>query len=195
MIPRRDPSTNLAVLTALTEQLERYLEGGELTRRVVCELESGREAATLTIGVVVALTDSLTRNAHRLTTAEREQLTHQLELQAQVRDAHRPEYAAKLARELKSHLDSWEWFLDDCARGEPSCRDDYETEVWLRSRVEALLDHAARHGFDTGDARERVADLDRILRSVFVEGEYIGPADRADWYPKDKYWWLYLRPQ
>lgn len=195
MIPDRDPSTNLAVLSALTEQLERYLQGGELTRRVVCELPGGREAATLTIGVLVALTESLERNAHQLSEAEREKLTEELRRQAHLREVHRPAYATKLARELKSHLDSWEWFLDDCVREEPSCREDYESEVWLRSRIEDLIDHADQHGFDVGSAKDRAAEADELLRSVFVPGEYVGPAGKRELYPPDKYWWLYGKPE
>jgi hypothetical protein len=108
--------------------------------------------------------------------------------------AHGPAYREKLRRELKSHLDSWEWFLDECERREATCREDYESEVWLRTRIFEIVSHAADSGIDIGDAGDRLAALDARLRAVFRDGDYVGPAGGAAAYPPETHWWLHGRP-
>jgi hypothetical protein len=63
--------------------------------------------------------------------------------------------------------------------------------VWIRTRIEQLLDHAGHHGFDVQHAARRVSELDTVLRGVFEPGEYIGSPGSEDLYPKARYWWLY----
>jgi hypothetical protein len=99
-----------------------------------------------------------------------------------------------LRHELRSQVDSWRWFVDDCARDEDACADRYPREVATRLRIEGLLDEAAAVGADTADGRARAVSLDDTLRRHFAAGPYCGPSGQASRYGAERYWWLYGRP-
>jgi hypothetical protein len=195
MIPSRDPRVNLAILDAMVGELERYLASSDLSHRVVYELSGRRHAATLTIGTMVAVTHALEQTASQLGKIDARLLAILVEQQAAIRMANRDAYRAKLSRELKSHLDSWSWFLDDCERRERSCREDYAAEVWLRTRIGELFEHASDCGFDVAASRSRCSVLDDTLKGVLVDGPFLGPEGEESAFPEATFWWLYGRPE
>ena len=100
----------------------------------------------------------------------------------------------KLRRELKSTMDSWEWFVNGCSRGGRECADDYAAEVRSRLRAERLLGVADERRLDVVAERDRLATIDGRLRRLFHPGVYRGPAGERDRWSGDECWWLYGAP-
>jgi hypothetical protein len=191
LIPDEDA---LAVLTELVGELERFLEADDVTRQVVYRGPRGPRVVTLTLGGLLALIDRLERDAPNLLPDERQQLDEAVSTFENLRGVHAKAYHDALVRELKSQLDSWSWFVDECRRGDDACFDDYPAEAWIRTRVHELLHEADGQGYDVSAERERLAQLDDALQALFQYGDYIGPADRQDIFSRDEHWWLFGRP-
>lgn len=190
-----DPGRNLAQFVAMVGELDRYLELGKPYRGVVADWPGGgRQTVTLSLGVVRDLVTALERDAERLVPAERADFEAARERLRAVRSARREAYGAMLRHELRSQLDSWRWFVDDCARDEDAAADRYPREVATRLRIEGLLEEAATVDADAADAQARATSLDDALRRHFASGAYCGPSGQAAHYGPERYWWLYGRP-
>ena len=113
---------------------------------------------------------------------------------ARVRSARSSQYFKKLARELKSYVDSWRWFLQNCWDGDSRCINDYAQEVSTRLRIESLLEEGKGEAA-LEEGRQRVRELDERLRSIWEPGPFLLDPALADRYPRDRFWWLYGRPK
>jgi hypothetical protein len=190
----QDLGHNLALLGAMVDQLASFLAGDDLTRKIVVEIGGHAVNTTMSLGIMVDLVEALDRAAAGMLPSERQQLDGLVSRLEAVRATHARAYADKLGREVKSHLDAWEWFLDGCERGDDSCFDDYASEVWRRTRIQQLLREARALRVDDHEARTRLEALDGRLDAIIQFGDYCGPRGEADAYPRETCWWLYCRP-
>jgi len=191
---------DLARFEAMLDGFDRYVSGRDLYRKVLVETAEGRrKMTTMSIGVMLDLADSLNQllRAPDGGAIDSERVARALERFDAARSEHREAYEGKLRREMKSNLDAWSWFLDDCAEGKRQCVDEYPSEVRKRLRLERLLAEAGRLGIDVSSELERLDRLDQRLGSMFErdeDGGYCGPQGDESLYPRTRFWWLYGRP-
>jgi hypothetical protein len=172
--------------------LDRYLDVGRPYRPIEVPLASGAsEPGTVSIGLALEMFGELDRRRTGLQPGQSRRLARIAALWDRARSARGGDYERMLRHELKSQLDTWGWYLDDCARGGSERADDYPHEVTARRRIQALLDEASANHLDVGRERARTAGLDGALRAMFVSGPFAGPPTEAARRPADVYWWLY----
>jgi hypothetical protein len=189
-----DPEHNLRILEAMVDELEDYLQSDELFRQLVVQTPERTLMPKLTVGLMREHVDALEHDFVDLLPAMRNRITSAIRGFEKVRDANLDLYADKLRQEMKGHLDSWSWFLKSCADGDDECVDNYSREVWIRTRLEELALEARSLGIAAPEAMDRLQELDQRLDDMFVKGEYVGPAETANQYAADRFWWLYGRP-
>lgn len=190
-----DPGANLLQLEAMAESFDAYLDQASPYRDVaVQDPGDGARVMTMSIGLVLDLIEALERGEDELQPGERDRLAGARRTIRALRHGRPKDYERLLLRELKSQLDAWRWYLEDCERGARGCREAYGSESRKRTRIEQLLADADAVGADAAEARGRVARLDRQLRGLLEPGPFAGPAGTETRYPRKTHWWLYGRP-
>lgn len=187
------PGTNLALAQAMVDQLEDYLFGEKLYRQLLVRTPEGDKQPKMTIGALLDRLHALERQLDHLAPAQQSQFQAIRDRWQALKSQWAAQYADKVLWELKSLLDSWTWFIDDCMSGKRTCADDYSSEVWIRVRIEDLMKDIAGMA-DLADTRARLAPLDARLKRIFMPGPFVWSADRATSYPRERYWFLYGRP-
>ncbi len=186
---------DLALLAAMVEQLDSFLTRREVTRRLVFEWRGRRLAATMSLGILLNLTARLRDLAPSLPADQQERLQGLLRQVEKLRELRAEDYAAALRREVKSHLDSWSWYLESLSRGEQAAIDDYGSEVWIRTRLAQLLDEAQRIGLEVQAEARRLADCDRRLRDLVEPRPETGADGAMDADTNADSWWLQAAPR
>lgn len=194
MAHTRNMEIALATVAEMVDTFEDYLLGDDLYQQLKVSTPAGDRMPNMSAGSLLATLQDLhhAQQAGQLTGEETGRLA---ELEDEFRHLTRryPDaYRQKLTRELKSQLDSWRWFLQDCHDNPRRCRDDYPFEVRARSRAALLLDELGEQ--TPADQRARLNELDRELRGMFAAGEFVLDEELRDRHPRDCYWWLYGRP-
>ncbi|MFQ5613555.1 MAG: hypothetical protein ACE5H9_15635 [Anaerolineae bacterium] len=100
-------------------------------------------------------------------------------------------FQRKVEKELRSLLNTWAWFLDECAGDLQNCAHDYPHQVWRRSRIHALQQVAP--ALPESLAR-RLASLDERLRGLLRSEGFVWEATVRKYYPPEEFWWLYRQP-
>jgi hypothetical protein len=106
----------------------------------------------------------------------------------------RMRYQAKLARDLRSRLDTWAWYLDDCQAQGESATVHYARQVETRVKIELLLDEATQVKLDVQEERQRLRTLDQRLRADFNPGQFCWLEALAAGFPPERFWYLWGRP-
>lgn len=182
----------LTVLSSMVNRLQDYLEDDRLFKTITVYTPEGERLLKMTIGTILQRLEELReRPLDQEQADELAELEHEFE---RVRQRNRDLYFKKLGRELKSYVDSWRWFLQNCWDGDQKCVADYPLEVATRLRIESLLEEGAHHPA-LAEGRRRVEELDARLHANWQPGEFILPEELASRYPRDRYWWLYGRPR
>lgn len=185
---------NLEVFDVMVDEMEAYLESDDLTRQLVVQTDEGTQMPNMTIGLMLDYYQALQRQVPNMLPRQREGLERIITRFEDTRDTRIDAYGDKLRREMKSHMDAWAWFLENCEDGEASCVEDYPSEVWRRTRLEDLRDEARGVELDISQQVARLEKLDRDLDDLFHAGEYVGREGTESERPKDTYWWLYGTP-
>lgn len=185
-------ATRLAVTEAMAKELPDYLMDDGLYRNLRVDTPEGTVQPALTPGALLENLALLRRANAGLTAEQQSRLAAAQQQTDQARRVYATQWQARAQRELKAALDSWKWYLDD-AQGSAQARENYKSEVHLRTRIATLLNEL---GDDpaTADARRRLESLDARLRAMLQGSVYEGPDNAEGIYPRDRAWWLYGKP-
>jgi hypothetical protein len=186
---------DLALCRAMAEEMEDYLKSSVLFWEPNRSRTGGADLPKLTIGGLLLAIRRLSTLRHRLSAAQlqvldraREQLDHQ-------RTQWRTRYTSKLARDLRSRLDAWDWYLEDLEDRPGSGAAHYGRQVETRVKAELLLEEEREIGMDAEQSQRRQAMLDRRLRAEFERGDFCWPEPLADGFPPERYWYLWGGPK
>jgi len=187
-----EPAVDLVILQAMAAELDRYLVANELYRTVAVPLSSGLQKVQMTGA------DLLTR-MHRLS-ALRDQLSQREqfllnELQHHVRQTianFREQFQSRLQREISVRLNSLRWFFDDCETEPLRCHIEFPFEMRNRQRIEEALKELDDPLDDT--LKNRLERIDTRIRTMAVASPFVWDDRLQTVFPRDRYWYLYLRP-
>ena len=98
----------------------------------------------------------------------------------------RSAWEKKVAREIANRLRLWSQFLSDYVNAPDQNLDSYRTEARGRAILQLLL-------AEQPDAPEKTAlvELDAVLKSCLVPGEFIWEPELQAAFPKGTFWYLY----
>lgn len=187
-----DPATDLLTLEAMTAELEEYILKDELYRPVRVHTPAGDQMIQMSGG------DLLTR-IYRLA-AERDALTPDQQARFDKARAQaestiyslRTRFHDRLNRELKSRLDTLNWFLDEAASDPGKGRSEYPFEIRNRQRIDAILTEL---GPDvTPDLKTMVTRVDDRIRGLARSSGFVWDQRLESVFPRTRFWYLYVNP-
>ncbi len=189
-----DLAVELAICRTMANEMESYLLSNQLFRQIVVRTPLGDLQPKMTLGAFLEHYRRLRRRQSALSPAQQAELNSIGETWATMKRRYESRYEELMRHELRSHLDSWTWFLDDCLKRPSRCQEDYPTEARIRARIALLLEELGPDA-EIQKEKSRLAVLDDRLRRLWQRGRFIWPGETADAYPPDRYWFLYGYPQ
>jgi hypothetical protein len=99
----------------------------------------------------------------------------------------------KLLAESKARIQTWSFFLSDCAETPGSCADEYPMQAEGRTMICLLLSKAdGVLGVD--QLHGQIQGLDHHLHTLTTLTPFIWDPIFEPAYPRDPFWWLYSKP-
>lgn len=184
----------LLVAQAMAQELPDYLLGDRLFRQIVVRTPSGTQQPKMTLGSLLSRFQLLGHFASSLEAGQQQQLSAVAAAIEDNRRIYRAQWVGFIQKELRSYLDSWRWYVDECVR-RGGCASTYPGEVWIRTRLALLLEEAASLGMTILTEQGHLRRLDSQLRSMWREGSFLLEDAVRALYPMDRYWWLYGLPR
>lgn len=186
------PEVDLDVLAAEVEELEEYIIKGEVYRTLRVATPSGVQMVQMSAG------DLLTR-LYRLE-GERERLP--VEQRSRVKDlalharstiySLRTRFHDLLAREIKTRVDSLNWFLDDVMGDPKRARSEYPYEIRNRQRIALMV---AELGDEMPSAlKSELNRVDERIRMIVKPASFAWDSQLEPVFPRDRFWYLYVSP-
>jgi hypothetical protein len=182
---------DVVLCEAMADELESYLKSNALFWEPNRRRPGGSDLPKLTLGGLLLARQRLETSRPRLTPDQLRALDRAGRELAHHRAQGRTRYQAKLARDLRSRLDAWAWYLDDCQEQGETASVYYPRQVETRVKVDLLLDEAVAVGLEVEEARQRLAALDERLRVDFVPGEFCWVEPLAAGFPAERFWYLW----
>jgi hypothetical protein len=178
---------DLEYLRAIVEGLEDYLLSKELYWSLGVAAPRGEPAfPPLTLGGLLLAQARL--HARDLAPGQRDQLVLLEERVDGIRSRWRVAWGRKAAHDFRARLNLWRDFLEEYRQNTQGNVDRYAYEVGRRVMLHLLAPEA--ESIPPTEA-ELLAGLDRLLRAVFVPGDFVWEAELAGGFPLEVYWYLY----
>lgn len=187
-------TTELLVAEAMAAELTDYLLGDRLFRQIVVQSPLGTQQPKMTLGGVLSRLQLLQFRSAALAPEERTRVERLASAVDEARRTYRAPWESFLRKEIKSNLDSWRWYMDECFR-RGGCASTYPAEVRARVRLALLFDEAVSARFDILAEQGHLRRLDSQLRNVWRDGAFLLDPSLRGLYPADRYWWLYGLPK
>lgn len=184
--------TIFAVTQAMVEELTYYLMGDTLYYQLIVKTPEGTKQPKMTLGALLENLQLLRWAQDELTPGQRQRLDDMEREVDLARRAYSDRWSYHLRRELNGLLSSWRWYLDD-ARRKRQARENYPSEVHLRTRIDLVM-HELAADPETAGQRQELGNLDARLRSMLEGDQYVGPGDQEGRFDRDGNWWLYGQP-
>ncbi len=175
----------LAVLKTMAAELGDYV----LAEALFWQMQAGSNFPKLSLGMMLLTRARLLAAGDQLTPqqrAERDRATTQIETTLS-----KWAVAAenKATKELRSRLNLWQRFLEDCQADPRQCADNYPQDVTQRVIAALLLRQFPRLA---GSAEaQRLTPLDAQLRARLKPGPFLWPAELQSEFPQREFWFLY----
>jgi hypothetical protein len=186
---------DIALCRAMTDELEDYLKSDVLFWEPNRNRPGGELLPKLTPGGFLLALRHLRTLQGRLRIEQIDALERAEQTLAKQKSQWRLRYGPKLARDLRSRLDTWDWYLEDLEKRPESAVIHYPREVETRAKIDLLLRDAHQIEWDADKKQQRLAALDERLRACFVPGDFCWLEALAPGFPRDRFWYLWGRPQ
>jgi hypothetical protein len=187
------PAADLAIATAMVEELEDYIIEDELFRTVGVRVPgSGDMKIKMTGGDLLTRLYRLKQEQDRLTPEQRKQYA---EIEAEARTtiySLKTRFHQRLQREIKSRLDSLRWFIDETSEDMARGRANYPFEIRNRQRIEEILKEL--DGDIAQELAAQIASVDGTLGAMRMGPEFVWDPSLRSIFPQKPYWYLYAAP-
>jgi hypothetical protein len=176
---------DVALCEAMADEIKAYLKSNALFWEPDRRRPGGSELPKLTLGGLLLARQRLETSRQHLRPDQLWALGRAGRELAHHRSQWRTRYQTKLARDLRSRLDAWAWYLDEAASVH------YPRQVETRVKIDLLLDEAVEVELEARKARQRLAALDERLRVDFVPGDFCWAEPLAVGFPVERFWYLW----
>ncbi len=187
-----EPSVDIAVVSAEVDELEEYIIAGEVYRTLRVVTPAGAQMVQMSGGDLLTRLFRLTGERERLPVEQRSQVKD-LALRAEsTAYSLRTRFHDLLQRELKTRIDSLNWFLDDIMGDPKRARAEYPYEIRNRQRIDAI---ATELGDDLSPAlKSELRRVDDRIRLIVRPADFVWDASLEPIFPRDRFWYLYTTP-
>jgi len=177
----------LRYIQAAVSQLENYLLSDDLYRPIGITSGYGEKPyPALTIGNL--LLSEIRARGYESSSAERKKF-RQVQVQLdRIRTQWSAAWQAKVKQEMRARVELWANFLDDYREKPEANFDRYPYEVGRRVMIQVLSDQD-----DTVSPQlsELIKGLDRYLKTVIREDDFLWEPQLTSVFPRDPFWYLY----
>ena len=187
-----EPAVDLAVLEALTAELEEYIIKDELYRTVRVHLPAGDQMIQMSGGDLLTRIFRLSAERDRLTPEQQARFDATRSAAEKTIYSLRTRFHQRLQREIKARLDSLNWFLDECSSDPARCRGEYPFEIRNRQRIDALVSEL---GTDLpAELKNQISRIDERIRMIVRPGSFAWDTRLEPVFPRTRFWYLYVSP-
>lgn len=187
-----NPRHDLAIVRAMSAELEEYIIGNELYRTITVTLPSGDQLLQMTGADLLTRLYRLNGERDQLSTAEQQELDRVTAAVTQTIYSLRTRFHRRLIREIKARLDSLKWFLDDCGADMQRAHIEFPFEMRNRQRIEEALKELGEELPE--EIRRYLRRVDDRIRLVATGSPFLWDNRLQPLFPAERYWYLYRRP-
>ncbi len=178
----------------MAEGLETYVLGDQVYGSVGGGFFTGGAMPSLTIGALLMRARRLRALEEELNATQRAELDG---VEAEIERVHKEwalHFSQKIEREASSRLKAMGYFFDEMRDDPKTGANAYLPEALRRTIIKELDLAMQAYGIDRGDLPQRLNSTDSALRRYTEPSSFIWSAALEPVYPKNDYWWLYVRP-
>lgn len=186
------PEVDLAVLAAEIDELEEYIVKGDIYRTVRVQTPAGMQMVQMSAGDLLSRLYRLEGERERLSVEQRSR-TKELALAARSTIySLRTRFHDLLKREIKTRIDSLNWFLDDVIGDPKRARVEYPYEIRNRQRIQLMVDELAEEM--TPELKSQVSRVDERIRLIVRPAEFVWDSQLEPIFPRERFWYMYVSP-
>lgn len=179
---------------AMTDGLERYIQGDQVYGSVSGGIFGSGNMPALTIGALAMRLRRLHSLSPKMTDKQREQLQAIQMKHEAVRNEWRNLYEQKLIREANSRLDAMNPFFEECRSDPALCARVYPPEVLRRTITEEIMIALDDLHSPLDELKQKARRIDASLRRFVQPASFIWADELQSVYPDNQFWWMYNRP-
>jgi hypothetical protein len=180
-----DLERDLRVLVAMASNLTPYLYESEMYGHLAGDLPK------LTLGGLLLRLYRLSR-LDEILNADQQKMVQEAQTNFEAQTAQwAVHYENKLRHELRSRIDAFNHYLNECFEDSQGCTANYPSQAEKRTMIEHLKTEAENHDALTNELRARLGGVDQKLRHQLQESEFIFDERLKRVYPREHFWWLY----
>ena len=187
-----DPAVDLAVVREMTNEFDDYVVSDDVYRTLVIETKYGEERVQSSGGDLLARLHKLVAQFDQLSPDQQQELQDLRRQLDELMSDFRTRLRDLLTREAKARLNSLKWFLDECQEDRRQCKIQYPFEIRNRQRLAEIwkmLKDNPPEGLES-----QIAAVDRRIRGLGGQSDFVWDAQVKSVYPKEEYWYLYVVP-
>lgn len=187
-----EPTTDLAVVAAMAEELDSYIDGDDVYRTLVLSTSRGEERVLSSGGDLLARLHKLTAQNDQLSPDQQRKMEELRRRIDEIIHPRRQRFLELLERETKARLNSLKWYIEECSEDRRQCRVNYPYEIRNRQRVAEIwkmLCEKPPEGLS-----EQIDAIDGRLRTLVSTAEFVWDDKVRDVYPRSEYWYLFALP-
>jgi hypothetical protein len=182
-----DLDRDVRTVDAMASRLTPYIYEDELYGQMPSNL------AKLTVGGLLMRLHRLNAIRNLLTPEQQTMVSAAQNKLNEVRRDWAVAYEGKLKREFQARMTSFNQFINESMDNPKLFSENFAAEAEKRAIVQALADDAASMNFMVDDIRGAITTLDNKLHRYLESGDFIWDERLKPAYPKDKYWFLYVK--
>ncbi|HYO89657.1 MAG TPA: hypothetical protein VER79_13485 [Candidatus Limnocylindrales bacterium] len=179
----------------MVEGLETYVLGDQVYGSVGGGFFTGGALPSLTIGALLLRVRRLRARDGELSLQRRSELDG---IEAEIERVHREwtlHFNQKIEREAASRLKAMGQYFEEMREDPRTGANAYLPEALRRTIIAELAQAIETYGIDPGDLPQRISSTDASLRRYTEPALFIWSSSLEPIYPKQPYWWLYVRPR
>ena len=186
------PEIDLAVVAAEVDELEEYIIKGDVYRTLRVQTPSGTQMVQMSGGDLLARLYRLEAVREQLPPEQRSRAKDLALAARSTIYSLRTRFHDLLKREVKTRLDSLNWFLDDVMGDPKRARVEYPYEIRNRQRIQLMVEELAENM--SPELKQQIARVDDRIRLIAKPAGFLWDAHLEPIFPRERYWYMYVSP-
>ena len=182
-----DVERDVRTVEAMASRLTPYVYEDELYGQMPGDL------AKLTIGGLLMRLQRLSAIKNQLTPGQQEALRVAEGKLDEVRRQWAVAYEGKIKREFQARMTLLNQFVNECVDNPRNCMENYPQAAEKRVMAQVLADEAQHLNIIADEVKGALTSVDNKLHRYTEPGKFIWDQRLEAAYPKDKYWFLYVK--
>ncbi len=186
------PEVDLAVLAAEIEELDDYIIKGDIYRTVRVQTPAGVQTVQMSGGDLLSRLYRLEGERERLSAEQRSRSKDLALVARSTIYSLRTRFHDLLKREIKTRLDSLNWFLDDVMGDPKRANVEYPYEIRNRQRIQLMTDELGQE--ITPELKSQISRIDDRIRLIVKPAGFVWDSQLEPIFPRDRFWYMYVTP-